>query len=33
MGFESWAVDGGQTKTTWTEAPFRAHLQGYNIDV
>ncbi|PIN08218.1 Xyloglucan:xyloglucosyl transferase [Handroanthus impetiginosus] len=29
---DSWATDGGQTKTDWSNAPFRAHFQGFNID-
>lgn len=29
---ESWATDGGRTKTNWTQAPFRAHFQGFDID-
>ncbi|KAI8523244.1 hypothetical protein RHMOL_Rhmol13G0058500 [Rhododendron molle] len=29
---ESWATDGGQTKTNWSQAPFKAHFQGFNID-
>lgn len=29
---DSWATDGGQTKTNWSAAPFKAHYQGFNID-
>ncbi|XP_058199798.1 xyloglucan endotransglucosylase/hydrolase protein 2-like [Rhododendron vialii] len=29
---DSWATDGGQTKTNWSQAPFKAHFQGFNID-
>ena len=29
---ESWATDGGQTKTNWSCAPFRTHFQGFRID-
>lgn len=28
---ESWATDGGQTKTNWSMAPFKAHFQGFDI--
>ncbi|XP_057482993.1 xyloglucan endotransglucosylase/hydrolase protein 2-like [Actinidia eriantha] len=28
---DSWATDGGQTKTNWSHAPFKAHFQGFNI--
>ncbi|KAF6144329.1 hypothetical protein GIB67_024556 [Kingdonia uniflora] len=28
---ESWATDGGQTKTDWTQAPFKAYFKGFNI--
>ncbi|KAL5798733.1 hypothetical protein ACOSQ2_003553 [Xanthoceras sorbifolium] len=28
---ESWATDGGQTKTNWSYAPFKAHFQGFDI--
>ncbi|XVF81209.1 hypothetical protein PTKIN_Ptkin15bG0137700 [Pterospermum kingtungense] len=28
---DSWATDGGQTKTNWSMAPFRAHFQGFDI--
>ena len=28
---DSWATDGGQTKTNWTYAPFQAHFQGFEI--
>ncbi|KAL8225013.1 hypothetical protein R6Q57_017570 [Mikania cordata] len=26
-----WATDGGKTKTNWTQAPFQAHFQDFNI--
>ncbi|KAM7527414.1 hypothetical protein LguiB_030824 [Lonicera macranthoides] len=29
---DSWATDGGQTKTNWSHSPFKAHFQGFNID-
>ncbi|KAF5930579.1 hypothetical protein HYC85_031452 [Camellia sinensis] len=29
---DSWATVGGQTKTNWSYAPFKAHFQGFNID-
>uniref|UniRef100_A0A5B7BEF6 Xyloglucan endotransglucosylase/hydrolase n=1 Tax=Davidia involucrata TaxID=16924 RepID=A0A5B7BEF6_DAVIN len=29
---DSWATDGGQTKTNWSHAPFKAHFQGFDID-
>ncbi|RVW22078.1 putative xyloglucan endotransglucosylase/hydrolase protein 1 [Vitis vinifera] len=29
---ESWATDGGQTKTNWSCAPFKTHFQGFRID-
>ncbi|CAL5427213.1 unnamed protein product [Camellia sinensis] len=29
---DSWATDGGQTKTNWSYAPFKAHFQGFDID-
>ncbi|KAK3021634.1 hypothetical protein RJ639_046358 [Escallonia herrerae] len=29
---DSWATDGGQTKTDWSHAPFKAYFQGFNID-
>lgn len=29
---ESWATDGGQTKTNWSYAPFKANFQGFDID-
>ncbi|KAI3461857.1 hypothetical protein Pfo_018520 [Paulownia fortunei] len=29
---DSWATDGGQTKTNWSSAPFTAHFQGFNVD-
>ncbi|XP_043719947.1 xyloglucan endotransglucosylase/hydrolase protein 2-like [Telopea speciosissima] len=29
---ESWATDGGQTKTDWSQTPFKANFQGFNID-
>nr|GEW13424.1 xyloglucan endotransglucosylase/hydrolase protein 2-like [Tanacetum cinerariifolium] len=28
----SWATDGGKTKANWTNAPFQAHFQDFNID-
>lgn len=28
---DSWATDGGQTKTNWSHAPFQAHFQGFDI--
>jgi xyloglucan:xyloglucosyl transferase len=28
---DSWATDGGQTKTNWSSAPFKAHLQGFDF--
>ncbi|XVF81208.1 hypothetical protein PTKIN_Ptkin15bG0137600 [Pterospermum kingtungense] len=28
---DSWATDGGQTKTNWSMAPFKAHFQGFDI--
>ncbi|KAF7825795.1 xyloglucan endotransglucosylase/hydrolase protein 2-like [Senna tora] len=28
---ESWATDGGQTKTNWSCAPFKAYFQGFDI--
>ncbi|KAK1412659.1 hypothetical protein QVD17_34085 [Tagetes erecta] len=27
-----WATDGGKTKANWTQAPFQAHFQDFNID-
>ncbi|KAJ4967871.1 hypothetical protein NE237_014572 [Protea cynaroides] len=29
---EDWATDGGQIKTNWTQAPFKAYLQGFDIN-
>ncbi|KAK2990058.1 hypothetical protein RJ640_025421 [Escallonia rubra] len=29
---DSWATDGGKTKTDWSHAPFKAYFQGFNID-
>ncbi|KAL3850411.1 hypothetical protein ACJIZ3_012293 [Penstemon smallii] len=29
---ESWATDGGRTKIDWTNAPFVAQFQGFNVD-
>ncbi|XP_011024647.1 PREDICTED: xyloglucan endotransglucosylase/hydrolase protein 2-like [Populus euphratica] len=29
---DSWATDGGQTKTNWSHAPFQAHFQGFDIN-
>ncbi|KAJ4957325.1 hypothetical protein NE237_014108 [Protea cynaroides] len=29
---ESWATDGGKTKIDWSQAPFKAQFQGFNID-
>ncbi|KDP26372.1 hypothetical protein JCGZ_17530 [Jatropha curcas] len=28
---DSWATDGGQTKTNWSNAPFKAHFLGFDI--
>ncbi|PON70827.1 Xyloglucan endotransglucosylase/hydrolase [Parasponia andersonii] len=28
---DSWATDGGQTKTDWAYAPFKAHFQGFHV--
>lgn len=28
---ESWATDGGLTKTNWSFAPFKAHFQDFKI--
>ncbi|KAL6500008.1 hypothetical protein OROGR_027918 [Orobanche gracilis] len=28
---ESWATDGGRTKTNWSCAPFVARFQGFNV--
>ncbi|XP_007049742.2 PREDICTED: xyloglucan endotransglucosylase/hydrolase protein 2 [Theobroma cacao] len=28
---DSWATDGGKTKTNWSMAPFKAHFQGFDI--
>ncbi|KAJ7961540.1 Xyloglucan endotransglucosylase/hydrolase [Quillaja saponaria] len=28
---DSWATDGGQTKTNWSYAPFKAYFQGFDI--
>ncbi|KZV25704.1 hypothetical protein F511_04765 [Dorcoceras hygrometricum] len=28
---DSWATDGGQTKTNWSNAPFAANFQGFDI--
>ncbi|XP_073290626.1 xyloglucan endotransglucosylase/hydrolase protein 2-like [Primulina huaijiensis] len=28
---DSWATDGGQTKTNWSNSPFTANFQGFNI--
>ncbi|KAL2932937.1 Xyloglucan endotransglucosylase/hydrolase protein 2 [Bienertia sinuspersici] len=27
-----WATDGGQTKIIWSDAPFRAYFEGFNIN-
>ncbi|KAK9050350.1 hypothetical protein SSX86_030680 [Deinandra increscens subsp. villosa] len=27
----NWATDGGKTKANWTQAPFQAHFQDFNI--
>ncbi|KAI7726142.1 hypothetical protein M8C21_008626, partial [Ambrosia artemisiifolia] len=27
----SWATDGGKSKANWTQAPFQAHFQDFNI--
>ncbi|XP_076945802.1 xyloglucan endotransglucosylase/hydrolase protein 2-like [Bidens hawaiensis] len=27
----NWATDGGRTKANWTQAPFQAHFQDFNI--
>ena len=29
---DSWATDGGQTKTNWSYAPFKANFQGFDIN-
>lgn len=29
---DSWATDGGRTKINWTEAPFKANFQGFDVD-
>lgn len=29
---DSWATDGGQTKTNWAYAPFKAHFQGFHVN-
>ncbi|MCL7029587.1 hypothetical protein MKW94_023739 [Papaver nudicaule] len=29
---DSWATDGGQTKIDWSQAPFNAYFQAFNID-
>ncbi|KAK4402171.1 Xyloglucan endotransglucosylase/hydrolase protein 2 [Sesamum angolense] len=29
---DSWATDGGQTKTNWSCAPFTADFQGFNVN-
>ncbi|XP_048336485.1 xyloglucan endotransglucosylase/hydrolase protein 2 isoform X4 [Ziziphus jujuba] len=29
---ESWATDGGKTKTDWSYAPFKAQFQGFSIN-
>ncbi|KAB1210179.1 Xyloglucan endotransglucosylase/hydrolase protein 2 [Morella rubra] len=28
---DSWATDGGQTKTNWSYAPFKAYFKGFHI--
>ncbi|XP_059625210.1 xyloglucan endotransglucosylase/hydrolase protein 2-like [Cornus florida] len=28
---DSWATDGGQTKTNWSYAPFKANFEGFDI--
>ncbi|KAF3329133.1 xyloglucan endotransglucosylase/hydrolase protein 2-like protein [Carex littledalei] len=28
---DSWATDGGLTKTNWSYAPFTAHFQGFDV--
>ncbi|XP_038702963.1 xyloglucan endotransglucosylase/hydrolase protein 3-like [Tripterygium wilfordii] len=28
---DSWATDGGQTKIDWSNAPFKAHFEGFDI--
>ncbi|KAF5784757.1 putative xyloglucan:xyloglucosyl transferase [Helianthus annuus] len=28
----NWATDGGKTKANWTQAPFQAHFQDFNIN-
>ncbi|XP_052171126.1 xyloglucan endotransglucosylase/hydrolase protein 2-like [Diospyros lotus] len=28
---DSWATDGGQTKTNWSFAPFKAHYRGFDV--
>ncbi|KAG8371732.1 hypothetical protein BUALT_Bualt13G0118700 [Buddleja alternifolia] len=29
---DSWATDGGKTKTNWSSSPFIAQFQGFNVD-
>ncbi|XP_019188378.1 PREDICTED: xyloglucan endotransglucosylase/hydrolase protein 2-like [Ipomoea nil] len=29
---ESWATDGGKAKINWSQAPFKAEFQGFNVD-
>ncbi|KAF9688400.1 hypothetical protein SADUNF_Sadunf02G0193400 [Salix dunnii] len=29
---DSWATDGGQTKTNWSHAPFQTYFQGFDIN-
>ncbi|KAJ6710946.1 XYLOGLUCAN ENDOTRANSGLUCOSYLASE/HYDROLASE PROTEIN 8-RELATED [Salix koriyanagi] len=29
---DSWATDGGQTKTNWSHAPFQTHFQGFDVN-
>ena len=29
---ESWATDGGKTKTNWSSGPFKTHFMGFGID-
>ncbi|MED6171430.1 hypothetical protein PIB30_040729 [Stylosanthes scabra] len=28
---DSWATDGGKTKTNWSNAPFKANFQGFDV--
>ncbi|KAJ4956091.1 hypothetical protein NE237_012874 [Protea cynaroides] len=29
---ENWATDGGKAKIDWSQAPFKAHFLGFNVD-